>query len=294
MQTRLALKCGSACEDHPKDYWFTVDDTFESRPTLTLKLNELDVRYFTQNGVVSKFNIILLKQVSISQTPKLSVLKELLAENGTLIFYGWMPSWNELFKHELDIRHVFFFNNKTILFTGNASIQHVIEVINIQLKSCYMSPTALKELNYIHTAYERLRKTRPNFPTLLLCVLAHIEMYVELRKTRELIISSVNVSSIPGMSFFQGKWGWQDNSFDLLKSELEKCLERYFSGDDRLQQVLNTWNVKKQEFDTSMVKDEKKPYTSVINILERSRELIEYYDKVAQRNELNKLRKARP
>lgn len=291
MQTRLALTfCdGPNCENHPKDYWFVVDNNYESRPHLTINLDELDTRYFTQNGKLTKFNIILLEQLSTAQLPKFSVLKELLAPNGTFIFFGWRPSLIDFFNHELDIRQIYFFGNKMIVFTGEASISDVIEVINLQLKSRYMSQYALKELNYIHEVYQRLAQTRPHFPSLLLCVLAHMEMYVELRKTRPLTLWSFNFSNFPGLSSVTGKSPNQDDGFDKLRSDLEKSLESFINGDNLFEQVKNTIRLMKAQYATDKG-EEQKPHTPIGRILDTSLEIIEYYNKLTNGNRL-KLRR---
>lgn len=291
MQTRLAIiNDGAECGNHPRDYWYIIANNHECRPHLKINPKELDTRYFYLNGKLSQFNIIFLEQLSVSQTPKLSVLKELLAPNGSLIFYGWRPSWEDFYEQQIDIQQVFFFSNKIIFFTGQAPIANVLEVVDIQLKDCYVSPTALNELKYIYNAYEKLRNLRPHYPPLILCVLAHMEMYVELRKSREVSIGSLSLASIPGISFLRDVLTTsQDIEFNKLKTDLDNKIERYVNHDDLFDQLHNFIRLKLQQFGTSLIPDEQKKHTSITTVLETILEIISYHDRTSKRNEYKRV-----
>src|SRR5580704_13619777 len=140
----LVLGCGANCKNHPAERWFSIDSSEDKNPDVCKSPSELTQADFAKNADRNKFKVIFLENLDENKKPSINQLKNLLVDNGSIIFYGQQGSWQEFLKANLKIDYFISYQNKMVLVMAGASLKSTLELLRVDLSASNCEKTFIE------------------------------------------------------------------------------------------------------------------------------------------------------
>lgn len=181
----LVIACGRNCprHDHPEERWVSVDPGMKLNPDIQKKLQALkrdDFKKFNRD----KFDTIYIEGIGKNlDANDFKILSQFLEENGSIIIYPMDVDALQLCANVgIRLEQFIMTEYKVILFKNAENVAQTLRLIEEDLKHTFLNSDKIKAIaNETTRILEKEQKMHP----LLASSLAHINVYINLRKQRK-------------------------------------------------------------------------------------------------------------